>query len=349
MMEETPDIKKSSDPSNSKLRAASHDLNNLLNNILSSSELLKDRIGDDITLLQLIKQIELSSIFATDIVNQLFRKPDLSCESKINFDLQEIVAEAIQITDRSNRDKINFEFDDNDHTVFGNPIDIKKAVLNILLNAKEAGSEEIVINVNISRIDDENIKLSIFDNGQGIPQDILNHIFDEGFSTKDSSTNRGIGLSIVKSILDKHKSIIDVQSELGTGTTFNLVFKPAIKINNDLNNKKVIIAEDDQFQREVLKDLVKTMKIQVFTASNGVEALDLFLSEKPDLLFIDESMPQMSGMECSKKIRELDKNSPIVLVTGLNVDKNDLDDTVTRVLKKPYNFETVKNTLTELL
>ena len=88
-------------------------------------------------------------------------------------------------------------------------------------------------------------------------------------------------------------------------------------------------------------------KLNVFTASNGVEALDLYMSTKPDLLFIDESMPGMTGLECTKKIREFDTTSQIVLVTGS--DNEITAGSVTKVLRKPYNFEMIKSTLRDLL
>ncbi len=348
-MEENKHVPKTHLPKQTKLQAAAHDLNNLLNNILSSTELLKDKIGEDITLLQLIKQIELSSKFATDIVGQLQNKTTNSSEDKLQFDLQEVIAEVIQLSEQSNKNRINFEFDDSDHTIFGNPTDIKKIILNLIVNAEEANSLKPFIDIKINRIEDNKILLQISDDGKGIPKELHERIFEKGFSTKKNKSNKGIGLSIVKKILDEHNSTISVHSKIDVGTTFRIMFPASKNISKSYSNKKVLIAEDDKFQREVLKDLIRSMKLNVFTASNGTEALELFISERPDLLFIDESMPEMSGMDCSKKIREIDTQSPIVLVTGLNLENNNLNQDITKVLKKPYNFEAVKNTITELL
>ena len=100
---------------------------------------------------------------------------------------------------------------------------------------------------------------------------------------------------------------------------------------------------------EVLKDLLQSMKINVFTASTGTEALDLFVSTNPDLLFIDETMPGMSGLQCSERIKQLDQDSQIVLVTGADIDEEHLRGTVSKILKKPYSFNSIKSTLSELL
>ena len=82
--------------------------------------------------------------------------------------------------------------------------------------------------------------------------------------------------------MDDHNGLIEVKSGKNSGTTFELLFPAYILKNNDKNieNKKVIIAEDDEFQREVLKDLLKSLKLNVFTASNGIEALELYISTK---------------------------------------------------------------------
>ncbi len=134
-------------------------------------------------------------------------------------------------------------------------------------------------------------------------------------------------------------------------STFELFFPKNIieEEQIDYTNKSVLIAEDDDFQREVLKDLLKTLKFNVFTASNGLEALNTIISTSPDLLFIDENMPGMSGVQCSEKIREKNKELPIVLVTGANIEKNMFEAKISKVLKKPYTFDMIKSTIKELL
>ena len=115
------------------------------------------------------------------------------------------------------------------------------------------------------------------------------------------------------------------------------------------DNKIVVVAEDDNFQREIMSDLLKSMRINVFTASDGIEALELFYSTKPDLLLIDDKMPGMSGLECIKKIRTENKAAKIVLVTGATEGKTYPEDDSLSVLNKPYNFDQIKVLLNELL
>jgi len=224
-------------------------------------------------------------------------------------------------------------------------------LLNLITNAIEASNSDDELKIVVDDLSEEFVKFSITDTGHGISPNLVNKIFDEEFSTKSNKHQRGYGLSIVKNIMDSHLGEINVVSEENEGTTFELLFpttSPAEKLI-EYENKNVVIAEDDEFQREVLKDLLKSLKFNVFTASNGVEALNTIMSVKPDLLFIDEHMPGMSGVQCSEKIRNKNYEMPIVLVTGSKIEKNLFEAKISKVLKKPYTFDMIQSTIKELL
>lgn len=339
-----------------QFKIASHDLNNLLNNILSSVELLKDSINKDLNQLNLTKYIENNTLLASEIVQRLSGKNNIVQSNKTKINVCDVISDSINLFNKNDDDKIIFSFNpiDCDFTILGFTTDIKRVLLNLFTNAKEASKKNTLVKISVEELFEGPsplVKLSVSDNGNGIPENLLNTIFDIGYSTKSEHQNSGKGLAIVKEIMDNHSGHIEVLSTPSEGTTFNLYF-PSTNItqsSKELSNKKIVIAEDDKFQREVLKDLLTSMKLNVFTASNGIEALDLYMSTKPDLLFIDESMPGMTGLECSKKIREIDNSSQIVLVTGSDPSKEVIAGGVTKVLKKPYNFEMIKATLRDLL
>lgn len=337
------------------LKTLSHDLNNILHNILTSIELLKDKINDPEYAVSVVNNIEQNTVLASDILNQFSTNNTTDKNEKSQVSLNKLVIETTELVGRNSKNLIILEGLKKEHFIWGNFTDIKRVILNLIKNAREATTSKSLITIKLDSYSDEKkqelSRIVITDNGIGIHEDNLKKLYEDGFSTKSGSEPRGLGLSIVKSIVDDHNGFIDVNSKLGEGTVFKISF-PSYKndsVSNKFENKKVMIAEDDEFQREVLKDLLKSLKFKVFTASNGIEALELFASTKPDLLFIDDNMPGMTGLECTRKIKELKNNSPIILVTGSNFSEYSLGTGVSKVLKKPYSFEMVESTIHELL
>ncbi|MCW8850920.1 MAG: ATP-binding protein, partial [Melioribacteraceae bacterium] len=330
------------------------DLNNLLNNVLNATDLLKDKFSENSSFEELTNQIQHNTILASKIISQIIPQNEISDNSFSKLNLNELINNTIKLVG-SNPIKFKTTLPDQEILISGNYSNLQRVLLNLILNAKDSKEKNLKININLENsviVNNKNfILLSITDNGKGIPKNIINKIFNSGFSTKGDSTQRGLGLYYVKDIVIKHNGFIEVDSKLEVGTTFKIFFPDynVIDINSNFENKTIIVAEDDNFQREIMSDLLKSMKINVFTASNGIEALDLFYSTKPDLLLIDDKMPGLTGLECVSKIREKDKSSQIVLVTGSSQENNYSNVNSIRVLKKPYNFNEVKLLLKELL
>ena len=336
------------------LKSAKHDLNNLHNNVLNATELLKDNYSENSDIGKLTCQIQKNTILASKIISQLTPRENISDHSLTKLNLNILIEDTIKLVD-SNYVSIEGAIPKHDIFILGNYTDLQRVLLNLIENAKDSKKEDIKITLKVDSsiiIDDnEFIKLSVNDNGYGIAEEDIVKIFSDGFTTKGSNEQRGTGLSIVKDIVSNHSGSIEVSSTIEIGTTFNIFF-PVRKFNKlspIYNNKIIVLAEDDSFQREVMSDLLKSMKINVFTASDGIEALDLFYSTKPDLLLIDDKMPRMSGLECIKNIRTENKSAKIVLVTGSSKVKNNSKDSSLRVLNKPYNFDQIKLLLNELL
>lgn len=174
------------------------------------------------------------------------------------------------------------------------------------------------------------------DNGGGIPQSILPRIFDPFYTTK--STGHGLGLSTVHSIIQKHGGWIDVESEEGIGTVF-FVYLPAktgksitekqevIKnITGTPSLKNILIMDDEDFLREILRDLLTEMGYSVTISSHGEEALSIYYSsirnKTPfDVLFLDLTIPGgKGGKEVVSEIRRNDSNVKIVAFSGYSED-----------------------------
>lgn len=330
----------------------SHDLKNMLHNILTGIDLLKDQLHPNESHHALISSIENNAQLATQTLGQLDGANQSGHPNMTRVDLKSILLDTISLTGKNS--EVSFSFDENvsSQIILGNQIDLKRILMNLINNSRESKAGNIVIKFSLDSIEVNKTKfarLIIEDDGPGIPIGYINKIFDKGFSSKGSEKNSGLGLAIVKEIMDSHNGQIKINSIEKRGTQIELCFPSLGELNKiDENEKmKVLIAEDNEFQRETLEHLLRSMKFDVYTASNGVEAFDIFTSIEPDIVFLDEKMPKMTGLECVKKIEEIKIPTKIVLLTGSNID-NKKSLGLAKILKKPYQFETIEATIQEL-
>jgi len=350
-----------------QLRIIAHDLNNILTNISSGVQLARNNIDDKLQVSNLLKHIENNTEKAAEIVNDILTKDETSKIKKNKISLETIIDETIISLKDSLSKEIQIEFSPNalNDNVYANHTDIYRVILNLIVNANDAIEGKGKISVELRNWKDssknpvdgryiEYALITIKDNGKGIDKKNLSKIFNEGFSTKANSAKKsGLGLAIIKEIIEEHDGFIKVDSKKNKGTTFKIFIPTLTKDNEKLSFHKqtVIIAEDDSFQREVLKDLVGSMNLKVLTALNGIDVLNYYNREKIDLIIVDKNMPEMDGIECINEIRRTDSKIPIILSTGISFEE--LKDEVTKnrisLLKKPYSFETIQNLLLDLL
>ncbi|MCP5060960.1 MAG: hybrid sensor histidine kinase/response regulator [Ignavibacteriae bacterium] len=347
-----------------QLKTIAHDLNNVINNISSGVDLAKEKIDDKLSLRNLLDHIQNNSKKANSILNQILTE-EKNTYKKSKISLDTLIDETIiSVKDSlSKKVKIIYNLEAVNDEVFCNHTDIYRLLLNLIINSSDALKEKGTISITISNWLDDNSKpinskydeyavIEIKDNGKGISAKNIDKIFEEGYSTKSSTKQNGFGLSIAKEIIEKHFGFIKVTSKINKGTSFKL-YIPNYKRDSKLSfdNETVVIAEDDSFQREVLKDLISSLNLNVLSASNGIDVLNFYNREKVDLLIIDKNMPEMNGIECIKEIRRTNDRLPIILATGSTNDKEIATNgnQISRVLLKPYNFEQIQNLLLELL
>jgi len=245
---------------------------------------------------------------------------------------------------------------DNDELIISDEHRIKQVLTNLLSNSnKFTNKGEISFGYDIVEEHDVKfIKFFVKDTGIGISEDSKKRIF-ERFTQLDSKASRkyggsGLGLSISKNIVDLFSGKIWLKSTLNKGTTFyfTIPYKMAATTNKqvlnyntiNLDNKAILIIEDDQNNYIYLKELLSAKNNNIKRAISGVEALELISENNFDVIFLDINMPGMNGWEIFSKIREIKPNAKIIAQTA-NAFKEDIEKAeklgFNGYLTKPFN------------
>lgn len=240
---------------------------------------------------------------------------------------------------------------------------LAQVILNILINAVQAfetdapDHNEITISTNVNPNGDP--ILTIKDNGKGIPPHLLPRIFDPFFTTKPDGVGTGLGLSICHSIIQSMGGQIFVQSEVGQGTAFTLIF-PGVKTNKSQSepakkhtdkklfrtrhpNASILVIDDEVSLLEVIeKFLAKYFKVHTMSSSKAV--LELFTSpSKPhfDVILCDMSMPELSGVRLFKEIKGMvpEAARKFIFLTGgatTHAISEFIENITNPILEKPF-------------
>ncbi len=338
----------------STLNQAIHDLNNIFTSSINSIDILEKTISPKSNTTKLISTIRTNSLRAVDIINNLLTN---KAKQKNNISIHNLVAD-IKLTTKGTLPKnikLQFRFGKNLNKIFANYTDLYRVLLNLIVNASESISDKgtIIFSAKNSRKKDS-VLISIKDNGIGIPSKKIKHIFDEGYSTKNKTTNSGIGLAIVKNIIEEHNGNIEIISKYRSGTEFIISLPTSRKIDKKKNKDElqtILLADDDQVILELFSDLLASYHYKVIAAKDGRDAFDKYNKAKPDLVIVDKMMPKINGLEFIEMIRKNNSTIPIILTTG---SQEAIDDdypklSINEKIKKPWSFEDMLDCIQNLL
>ena len=339
------------------LKTTAHDLNNIFARILSSVELMKSKIAAKEDVGFLIENIENNTNRAADILEDLlnYNHPR---NRKIN--LISLINELVTSFKMHLKKDINItaEFGENINIVYGKYSDLYRVIMNLIVNASEAIKIRGEIKISIYNHPNENrVIISVKDNGSGIPAEFQPRIFTKDFSTKSYSTNRGLGLSIVKEVIEKQGGNISVKSEINKGTEFEISLPsfPSMQKQEAAGQKRkrILITDDETELNELLGELLESYNFEIIKSMNGYQTLELLKKKPlPDLLIIDRKMPEMDGIECIKKIRNMNYTMPIILASGSMSETSKLNAKsigINKLIYKPYNFDEMLTIINQLL
>jgi len=361
-----------------------HDFNNILAIIMGYSELALAHSASkgDAKQAKHLKKILMASGRAKDLVAKIktfsrnkaiFEKPLL---------LQSILKEDIQMLGSilPSSIEINFEIDENAPAIQMDPVQLNQILMNLCINARDAmnGKGNIDIRLSSSRevneecilcikqIEGDWVELSITDTGSGIKPDILNRIFDPFYTTKEVGKGTGMGLSVIRGIMLSHGGHIIVETEIGKGSTFRLLFPPVVEngdktddideLKEKLPNgygERILVLDDEQILGSCLGDILESHGYMATVMSDSQEAMERF-KHNPDefaLIITDQTMPGITGVELVKTAREISPDMPIILNTGFSDAIN--PETAAKLgisyLEKPVSAKSLLQTIDELL
>ena len=259
------------------------------------------------------------------------------------------------------------------YNIFSDPTRIKQIIANLLSNAIKFTPENNRITLSLKyNQNKEELFVEIKDEGIGISSDKINNIF-EAFSQADSSTTRkyggtGLGLTISYKLVQLLGGELKVKSEVGKGSRFYFTI-PAKKgeLSKKVIQKKdkmlmekfdyhILVVEDNLANQMFMKVILKKMGITFDIANNGIEAIEFFKQNKYDFILMDENMPEMNGIEATKKIIEIEDNKKlehtVIIALTANALEGDKDRFILAgmdyYLSKPLDIKKLKNLINKI-
>lgn len=317
-----------------ELNAAKHDLNNLLTLVLN---LIYDADKPALANTGLKMTKEFLDNFS---LNRQLPDELLDINNTLNFILQPFA--------ESSTSSIIFKSNipDDLYKVRINKTRFIRIISNLIKNAAEAIPAKGKVTLSASNLlkgDRGFVCITIEDTGKGIPEREIKNIFNKDYSTKMRGS--GLGLSIVKKLLDESNASIEVKSREGSGTQFIVKFPASAGIS-----KAIALIEDEKAINELLTDLLSAQ----YSVSSYLDG-ESFLAGKNinafDLIIIDKKLPGIDGIECIKKIRAVSGTVKIILASGSEMEgKKKLSlPAIDRIINKPYKFDQLLSLVEELL
>ncbi len=351
-----------------------HDFNNLLTAILGNVSLAKmhSQPGDKAVLR--LDEAEKASLRAKDLTQQLLTFAKGGAPVKKTVSIADVLSESAKFALRGSNVRCRFEIADDLCTLEIDEGQISQVIHNLMINACQAMPDGGTIRVEAENAtvwpeQDANstlaagryVKLSVTDEGLGIPQEVLPKIFDPYFTTKKRGS--GLGLATSYSILKNHDAMITVESEIGMGTTFHIYLpvsahkrplKERVKDKPIQGNGRILVMDDEEMLRNFVGELLDLLGYDVDFAADGQETLDAYCRARQegapfDCVLMDLTIPGgMGGREAIQKLLEIDPSVKAVVSSGYSDDPVMADFKnygFCGVVAKPYDAEQLSEVL----
>jgi len=355
-----------------------HDFNNILTGILGYANMLEPDAAPGSTMQEGLHVIQQAAERAAELTKQLLSFARRGKRQNTTVDLNSTILEVVSLLTRTvNKNIIVTEhFDTDQATVLGDPGQLQQIVLNLAINGRDAMPQGGSLTfrtwrqaLNAERLMAHPgaepgvfVALSVSDTGVGIEKKNLRRIFEPFFTTKDVDKGTGMGLAMVYGIVKAHQGFIDVESDIGKGTTFTVYVPvtdvvPATAHAADLPRKghgRILIVDDEEVVRKLAREMLRRAGYDVVTAIGTTEAVTWYRAHphEADLVIIDMVMPGKDGQECFKALKAIDPDVRAILSTGYGLDghaQDTLDAGMVGYVQKPYHMDDLVTAVADAL
>lgn len=355
-----------------------HNFNNLLMGILGNVSLMLLDMGTEHPFFNNLKVIEKLVKSGSGLTKQLLGYAMQGKYESRTVSLNKIVKETAQTFGSTKREiRIHYDLAENLFAVIVDQSQIEQVVLNLFVNAADAmprGGDLYLSTANVNQQQmkgkqykpkaDNYVLLTIRDTGTGMDKETMERIFEPFFTTKGLAKGTGLGLASSYGIIKAHGGYIDVDSEPGMGTTFQ-IYLPATptKIQQEKResdarlsrgNGTILFVDDEDNILGLGKEMLNALGYDVLTAASGEEALKMYgsLQNQIDLVVLDMIMPQMGGGDTFDRMRRINPQVKVLLSSGYSID-GQAQEIINRgcdgFLQKPFDLEALSRRLEEIL
>jgi PAS domain S-box-containing protein len=320
-----------------------HDFNNILAAIIGFSELAISDLSDPAKAKRELEQVLKASERAKDLVHQILTFSRKTEQVYSPLAIPPLVKESLKML-RSvipSTIEIRQELIDSG-LVMSNPTEIHQLVMNLCINAAQAmdrtggvlsvGLAKVAVGADKAKALEVSpgpyLKLTVNDNGHGMPAEVVKRIFEPYFTTKEVGHGTGLGLSVVHGIVKSHGGAVTCESRPYIGTTFD-VYLPEVelieeeapdRIVDDIpeGTERILFIDDESAIADMAGEILSNLGYTVKTETNSLRALNLFKAnpDRFDLVITDMTMPGMTGDMLARKIMEIRSDLPIIICSG---------------------------------
>lgn len=345
-----------------------HDFNNILTAIIGYSEMTLMDIEEEGELQDNLTHVLSAAYRARELVGQILTFSRQRKQEKQPVDINLIVKEVVKLLRASLPSTIEMfhNLPESSSVTMADPTQIHQILMNLCTNAHHAMKDNgglLAITVSHNEIDKTDaealevfpgnfIRISVSDTGCGMDEETLKRIFDPFFTTKEQGEGTGLGLSVVHGIVKASRGSLNVKSNAGKGTTFEILLPreqaPDITLKTAVNRilptgtAHLLVVDDEEFLREISHDMLESLGYRITLASSGMEALEILkkCGNCFDAVITDQIMPGMTGLKLAEQLRTLYPNLPIMMCTGFTGTITPLQAKsagIKELLLKPYN------------
>lgn len=352
-----------------------HDFGNFVAMILGKAAVLRVKLPDDPHITGDLGDIEAAAKRAQHLAQELMKfarggrsRVEPLAINKLVRDIESLIRASL-----GKRIELVFDLAEGLGSVHGDEVELQQMLMNLALNARDAMPERGRLRIESRKATPEEVGrlsvgddvtqavcLTVRDNGVGMPPDVCERIFEPFFTTKEDSKGSGLGLAMVYGIVRRHGGLIEVKSQVGHGTAFEILLPVgagAVSAGAPVAGRtgyRILVVDDEPAFREMIKLVLEDDGHEVLAASNGVEALKTLRTRAGDLslVVLDLHMPGLDGLAVLEELQDFAPTLPVLVTTGY-ADAAEKETAISRgagvVLEKPYRVNDLKAALGTLL